>query len=219
MKILVAGGTGLIGTELLKILSRRADLHVTALVRHLPSANLHAEHIEYRLFNYDNAADLERLSVDTFDVVFCALGTTRKKAGSAQEFVKVDFEYPRRLIDAVQPKKSLFCVVSSVGADRPRGLYLRTKAQLEEHLVNSGLRYVIVRPSLLLGERTEFRLGEWLAAKCSRPFQKILRSSLGEKFAIYAPISASEVARTMIQATLDHPPETGGVILQGSSLC
>ncbi|MBM3382141.1 MAG: NAD-dependent epimerase/dehydratase family protein [Betaproteobacteria bacterium] len=218
MKILVAGGTGLVGTELLKILAQRSNLHVTALVRRHPSPELCLEHIHYLPFNYENEQDFDKLVSESFDVVFCALGTTRKKAGSAQQFVKVDFEYPRRLIDALVSTLPLLCVVSSVGADRPSGLYLRTKAALEQHIMQSGMRYVILRPSLLLGARREFRLREWLAAKCSRPLQKILRSSLGGKSAIYAPIDAAEVARAMVIAALDHPPHSGGVILQGRDL-
>ena len=86
MKILVAGGTGLVGTELLKLLAQRSNVHVTALVRQIPALGFSSDQIVFRVFDYDREEDFQKLAQEKFDAVFCCLGTTRKKAGDATTF-------------------------------------------------------------------------------------------------------------------------------------
>jgi uncharacterized protein YbjT (DUF2867 family) len=218
VKILVAGGTGLVGTELLKLLAQRSNVHVTALVRQIPALGFSSDQIVFRVFDYDREEDFQKLAQEKFDAVFCCLGTTRKKAGSDKEFAKVDFEYPRRLLAAVAPSYPIFCAVSSVGADKPRGLYLSTKAAMEKTIMSSGLRYVILRPSLLLGQRQEFRFGEWIAGSLFSRLRPVLENFSEQKIAEFMPIYASEVARAMVTYALDRPPQEGGVVIFGRAL-
>src|SRR5262249_62336295 len=93
--------------------------------------------------------------------VFCALGTTIRKAGSEAAFRKVDLEMPLRAAqEALKAGAEQFVVVSSVGADpNSKNFYLRTKGELEAELAKLPFGAIhILRPSLLIGRRQEFRL-------------------------------------------------------------
>jgi uncharacterized protein YbjT (DUF2867 family) len=114
-------------------------------------------------------ADLGSLNAEDFrgaQDVFSALGTTIRKAGSQGAFRKIDFELPLRAAEeALKAGAEQFVVVSSVGADpNSKNFYLRTKGELEQELAKLPFRAVhVLRPSLLIGKRQEFRLGESIA--------------------------------------------------------
>jgi uncharacterized protein YbjT (DUF2867 family) len=114
-------------------------------------------------------ADLTTLKADDFrgaQDIFIALGTTIRKAGSQAEFRRIDLELPLHLAsEAIKAGAEQLVMVSSVGADpRSRNFYLRTKGELEQELAKLQFRAIhILRPSLLIGKRQEFRLGEALA--------------------------------------------------------
>ena len=115
--------------------------------------------------------------------------------------------------------QAVFGLISSVDADRPRGLYLMVKAQAEASLKGTGLRHVILRPSLLLGARTESRPGESLAQFLS-PAYLFLARAFPRSAALwrYAPIPAAQVGRKLVEACLDAPPASGGWVLEGLEL-
>lgn len=155
---LVAGATGLIGKYLLEELSASAYYQkVYALVRR-PGSVFGAEEI---------VSDFDTLSVASFPEgitdVFCSLGTTISKAGSRENFKKVDYEYVLKLAEFAKEKGAKsFLVVSALGAD-PKSLvfYNRVKGEMERGLEEIGFSFLgIFRPSLLEGERKEVRPGE-----------------------------------------------------------
>lgn len=138
--------------------------------------------------------------------VFCALGTTLKKARSIENFRKVDHDLVLRFAEiAAKGGARSFFFVSSMGAN-PKALvpYSRTKGEVEEALKQMGFRrLVLVRPSLLVGDREETRLGERALAYLSVPFSGLFRGGL-EK---YKPIEAIRVADAMVRLARDY--ETG----------
>ena len=96
--------------------------------------------------------------------VYCALGTTLKQAGSKEMFRKIDVDWPVNLAKICE-KQSLFeryLVVTSHGANADSPLfYNQVKGEVEDELKGLGLKSLkIFQPSLLLGYRDEFRLGE-----------------------------------------------------------
>ena len=105
------------------------------------------------------------------DAAFCCLGTTIRQAGSQEAFRAVDQElvlaFARR---ARELGTRHLLVISALGADpRSSVFYNRVKGETEEALQAMGWpQLTIVRPSLLLGPRREFRLGERLAAPLMR---------------------------------------------------
>lgn len=192
---MVLGATGLVGgyvTELL--LNDDTWDEVRVLVRRpLDSGNP-------KLKQY--TVDWERLDsyaayFENVEAVFCCLGTTIKKAGSQPAFERVDLEYPlqaARLAGEAGVRQML--AVSSMGANpRSRNFYSRTKGRMEEAMAASGLPGVhLFRPSLLLGPRREFRLGERLGAVLMKTFGFLLAGRAAE----YKAVHGSAVARAMV---------------------
>ena len=222
--VVVAGATGLVGRELIRQLEARPDLAFTALVRRPGSLRAVSGRVREEGFAFDDPASYLRLGTEIpCDVLLCALGTTLKVAGSAEAFRKVDLDYPLALMRRMAElgTRPVCGVVSSAGTGHPRGLYLKTKAAMEKALVDSGLPYVIVRPSLLLGEREDFRLAEKLTASLlARPYLYVARFLAPQSRLVwrYAPIHASQVAAALLRTCLDEPPAPCGKILSGLAL-
>ena len=133
---------------------------VIALTRR-PFAHPASARVESRVVDFerlDEAAEHFRVSH-----IVCALGTTIKQAGTRERFRRVDHDYPlaaARL--GLREGARHFLLVSALGASaRSRMFYSRVKGDVEDAIRALPYRSVtIVRPSLLLGERAEFRLGE-----------------------------------------------------------
>ncbi len=218
MKILIAGGTGLVGREAIRDLVARGGHRIVALVRRKGSL----PEVEEAPLDFEDPSAFDRLVSEVApDVVLCALGTTLRRAGSPEAFRRVDLDYPARLMGAVarHAPQAVFGLISSVGADRPKGLYLVVKGQAEAALAHTGLRHVILRPSLLLGARTESRPGESLAQALSPAYLALARCFPKHPgLWRYAPIPAGQVARKLVSACLDDPPAHGGRVLEGLAL-
>ncbi|MFC0213739.1 oxidoreductase [Paenibacillus chartarius] len=201
---LVAGATGLVGQELVRqLLAGGSCGKVIALVRRelaIEHPSLVQLRVDYERLE-ESAAGIDMKEAD----VYCALGTTIRTAGSQAAFRKVDYDYPLELGRlAKRQGAGQLLVVSSMGADaRSRIFYSRVKGELEEALRGLGLPTLsLFRPSLLLGERAEFRLGERVGAVLSRG----LSFAMAGPLARYKPIHARDVAAGMIAAARKAQP-------------
>ncbi len=191
---LVAGATGLVGRALLnKLLEDDSYSTVKVIGRTLPSAR--PPKLQFILSDF---SDLEKLGAQlAADDVYCCLGTTLRRAGSKAAFERVDYHMVVDLARAARKAGAKkFLVVSAAGSSlRSPSFYSRVKARMEQAVGDAGLETVhILRPSLLLGERAEFRPGEWLAQKLSPLLSRLLDGPLKK----YRPISAEAVADAMI---------------------
>jgi uncharacterized protein YbjT (DUF2867 family) len=201
---LVAGASGLVGGHVLqRLLEDPGYDRVTVLARReLPLA--HAK-LTQHLVDFEHLAQLA--DVPRVHDVFCCLGTTIKRAGSADAFRKVDLTYVVELGRvATRHRASQFLVVTAVGADpKSRVFYSRVKGETEaavRRLPFDGVH--IFRPSLLLGARAERRRGEWLAALLS----PLVAWALVGPLARYRPIRATALACVMVRVAREA---TGGV--------
>jgi uncharacterized protein YbjT (DUF2867 family) len=191
---LLAGTTGLIGTQLLKqLLADQRYSRVTALSRRA----LPLQHPRLKLV----LGDLEDLSshADALqaDDVYCALGTTIAKAGSREAFAHVDHDLVMAVAKAAhQAGSRRFLLVSAIGSSvKSAAFYSRVKGEVERDLRAVGFDALhIIRPSLLLGERAESRAMEGVAQKLAPLLGLITRGPL----AAYAPVTAQQVASKMI---------------------
>lgn len=208
--VVIAGGTGEVGRQLLNLLADRPELSVRALVRR-PGALPSAPNLEEVPFDYEDATAYGPAFARPCDLLLIALGTTRAKAGSDEAFLRVDRDYPMRLISALATlhPEGRVGLVSSVGADRGKGLYLGAKATVEAELQSSGLAHVIARPSFLRSQRKEFRPLEVLVNGLIAP----LWLALGRVFFPqsrgwwrWAPVHVREVAQTLLEASLRLEP-------------
>lgn len=131
------------------------------------------------------------------DEVFIALGTTRKHTPDIQEYYKVDHDYPVQAARiARQNGAKTVCVVTAVGADsRSNVFYIRTKGDAERDIISLDFDHThIFRPSMLMGNRKEFRLME----KCIIGIWTVLNPLIvGKRFTKYRGIKGSDVARAM----------------------
>lgn len=194
---LVIGATGLVGRECVKQLAARPEFErVTALARRPLPGDLQSPRLRTVLIDFDRVDEWP--DVFRTDHVFCAFGTTIKQAGSQERFRQVDFEYPLRIARLARAAGAChFLLVSSVGANpASRGFYLRVKGELENAITALGFPSVtVVRPSLLLGDRQEFRLGEALAMRLSWAFPRKYRA-----------VRVRDVARVLVNAAVEDRP-------------
>lgn len=154
--------------------------------------------------------DLWKLSASDFAGVtdfFCATGTTIAKAGSQQEFHRIDHDLPLNVARvAMSSGVQRFVLVSSVGANpSSKNFYLRTKGELERDLSQLGFAGLyIFRPGLLLGRRPEFRPLESVATH----FAPALNFALWGRLKRYRAVPAETVGQAMVSAAETAVPGT-----------
>ena len=201
---LLAGATGLIGSQLLPLLleSERYTKVIVVGRKALPMTHPKLTQV---VTDFEKLHDV-RLQLIADDV-FCCLGTTMKQAGSKEAFYKVDFLYVVTLAALTAGNfAAQFMVISSLGADpEARVYYSRVKGEMEEAVRQVPFRAIhIFRPSLLLGERAQLRLGERVGAVVLRVLTPLLRGTLQK----YRPVTGAAVAAAMLRAAED---DGGGV--------
>ncbi|GBF77799.1 oxidoreductase [Paenibacillus sp. 598K] len=198
---LVIGATGLVGRELLRqLLDHPAYARVIAVVRR--ELDLTHPRLDIRRIAFDRLEEeLEPELLRDADV-YCALGTTIKQAGSQQTFRQVDYVYPLQLGRlAKRHGASCFLIVTAMGAAADsRIFYSRVKGETERDLIALELpRLVILRPSLLLGERAERRPGEHIASLLARPLGALMVGPLAKYKAIEGRVVAAAMLRSARQ--------------------
>jgi uncharacterized protein YbjT (DUF2867 family) len=201
---ILAGATGLVGGLLLERLCTAPDYRrVIALARRPPA--LSDPKLDVRPATYEALdrmlADMAAPDHAPIDV-FCCLGTTIKAAGSQAAFRRVDHDYVLALGRwAAGVGARRFLVVSALGAAaESRVFYNRIKGETERELATHGLgSLVILRPSLLDGERAESRPGERLMLLLTRPIRAWLPARI-------RPVRPGDVAVAMLQAARSPRP-------------
>ena len=190
---LIIGSTGLIGSHLLNLLLDSNDyIKVITFVKR--DTGLKHPKLTQHIIDFDQPETYKELVVG--DDFFCTIGTTIKKAGSKEAFRKVDFEYPKQFAAyALQNKIKQFLIISSLGADANSGnFYLKTKGEIQDFLKKCDFESVAVfQPSLLLGDRKEFRLGEKIGALFMKTLSFLFLGNLKK----YKPIQSEAVAKAM----------------------
>ncbi len=186
---IIAGASGLTGSYILNhLLNNDTYDRVKALVR--KPLDMKHPNLEQIVFDFDQPDP----GVIKADHVYCALGTTIKKAGSKEAFRKVDYEYPLQIARAAYENGAeKFAVVSAMGAN-PKSMvfYNKVKGQTEEALKQISFQTIyIARPSMLLGPRNEYRLGEELGKKIMTIVGFLLPANM-------KAIHASKVATCMV---------------------
>lgn len=193
---ILAGASGLVGGEILDRLVGAAEYErVIVVTRRDLGARVRHPKVKQALVDFERLDDAGR-GVHG-DHVFCALGTTIRKAGSQAKFRQVDLEYPLALARvALARGAGHFAIVSAMGASRTSPFfYSRVKGEVE-----AGLRAMtwpslaIFRPSFIAGERSE-----------SRPLERLGGCVLRIAPAGWRPVAAGDIAAAMIATALRSP--------------
>jgi uncharacterized protein YbjT (DUF2867 family) len=198
MKAAIAGATGFIGSQLLELLKDDAVIgNVQVLSRRpldLPTK-----------FTVIQGDLLQPALTGPLDVAFCALGTTMAVAGSKEAFYRVDHDLVLAFAKAAKAQGAeKFVLVSSIGADvGSSNYYLKVKGEAESDLRALGFRsLVILQPSLLMGERREFRFGE----RVGQGAMSLLGPLMLGPLAKYRGIHGRTVANAMLRLAKENLP-------------
>ena len=192
---MLAGATGLVGSNCLRLLlTGLAFDRVVAVVRRpLPATH---DRLQVLVTEFESLAGHPPAPARAG---LCAVGTTMAKAGSKEAFRRADHDAVIAFARwARAGGAGTFVLVSSAGASpTARNFYLRVKGETERDLEGIGFpRLVILRPGLLLGERSEMRLGESIGQALLRRVNPVLRGPLRP----YRAIPAEHVAAAMVAA-------------------
>lgn len=214
----VIGSTGLIGEDLVERLARQGTWsQVLAVSRKTVSwAN---PKIRTLPFDFTNWASLE-LQITSFAGnsaldFFCCLGTTMNTAGSKKAFKKVDLEAVAAFaVLAQRCRAEQLLVVSALGADPESDVfYNRIKGEAEQAVLKRFPgKLHFLRPSLLIGDRKDFRLFERLAMLFAPLYSPLLLGNLAK----YKPIESKKVAQVMV--TVAAKLQTAPTIIENQEI-
>lgn len=199
----VAGGSGLVGSELVQLLLADASFETVIAVGRRPLPLQH-EKLRSVVVDFADPASFEGLAAP--DAALCCLGTTIKKAGSPEAFRAIDHDAVVSFAKAARARGArVFLHVTALGADAgSRALYPRTKGEAEAAVAALGYDSVVAfRPSILDGERGESRPLERAGLVVGR----LLAPLLGK----YRPTRARAVAAAMVASC--KKPEPGAHVI------
>jgi uncharacterized protein YbjT (DUF2867 family) len=208
---LLIGATGLTGSLCLReLIADNYFTYIEAWVR----KPLDISHPKLKSILMDFSM-ISQLPSTTATHIFCCLGTTIRKAGSQEAFREVDYGYVVELAKlAERSHAETFLVISSLGANAGSGnFYLRVKGEMEETIKKCTIPSIIImRPSMLLGNRPEFRAGEQIGKGLMKAFNFLLVGKLKR----YRGIEAATVARAML--TLAKEQSEGTFIVESDHI-
>ena len=191
---LIFGSSGLIGNELLNIILQNNNYNkVKIFVRSVPKNNdTKLEIIQTDFTSLEKHKD----SIVGDDCFFC-IGTTHKETPDKNEYRRIEYDIPVKVAQIAKSNSvNSFVYISSIGANsNSSGSYLKNKGQVEEELKKMNfLKLAVIRPSILLGNRKSFRLGERIGIFVMKALSVFFLGSLKK----YKPIKAENVAKAMM---------------------
>ena len=191
---LIFGSSGLIGNELFKtILLNNSYDKIKVFVRSIPEVNNpKVEIIKTDFFNLEQYKD----KIIGDDCFFC-IGTTKKDTPDKEEYRRVEYNIPVNVAKIAKANSvKSFYYVSSIGANpNASSNYLKNKGQVEGELKNLNFsKLAIIRPSLLIGNRKSFRLGEVIFTPVMNTLTLFAFGSLKK----YKPIKIQNVVKAIL---------------------
>ena len=204
--IILTGATGLIGEAFINLFDMPRHAKLIIVSRKKPAFAL-PKGVEVRLIDDFFDEDALREALKGGNEMICCIGTTIKKAGSKQAFEKTDVGIIERLAQCCSDLDfDGFHYVSSIDASiESKAFYLQCKGRAEMAIrLGKFKRITLLRPSLLLGQRREFRLGE----KIGMFFSAVFPMFLIGPFKRYRPIQADTVAKCLLYRAMSDNEDT-----------
>lgn len=194
---LILGASGFVGRYLVDLLLASPDYgKVTIVVRR--DIGLSHPRLKTLIADFESLPKMKE-AIEA-DEIFITLGTTRKKTPDRKDYYQVDHDYPVLAARLAKERgaTSVF-LLTAVGADAgSRTFYLRTKGETERDVTRVGMDHThIFRPSMILGERAEFRLLERIVIKIWPLAESVLQLFGLSK---YRGINGKDIAKAMVKA-------------------
>jgi len=201
---LIFGSSGLVGKNLLsQVINNSNYSKIKIFVRSSP--DISDRKIE--IINTD-FKDLEIIkNLITGDDCFFCIGTTKKNSPDKNEYRRVELDLPKKIaqISKSNNVKSFIFVSSGFADPKNSGDYLKFKGLVEEEIKSLNFEKIgILRPSFLLGNRKENRVGE----KIGIFIFKILSPIFFGPIKKMKPIHSEIVAKAMIKIANENIQKT-----------
>ena len=201
---LLFGATGLVGSHLLNLLIINNNYSkIKVFVR--SSIELNDPKIEIIQTDFNNLKN-HREDIKGDDCFFC-IGTTKKNSPDKNEYKRVELEVPKHVAQIAKSNLvNSFVFVSSGYADpKSSGDYLKFKGLVEEELKRLNFSKLgIMRPSFLLGDRKEKRVGEKIGIFVFKILSPLFLGPLKKM----KPIHSATVAKVMIKIANENCEKT-----------
>ena len=199
-RLFVAGATGAVGQVLLELASKR-QVDVLAHARPKSAVRLGDRKVAALELSDPGLPD----AMKGCTTVVQLIGTMRKRFSAGDTYETSDIGTTRQLVDAAKACGTVdhLVLLSSVGAGRPMGAYLKAKAEAERLVTSSGIPFTIFRPSAF-EDREGVNVGGMGAFTRFFGLKK------------YEPIKVAQLAGAILFAATERGPL--GVALEGTSL-
>ncbi len=197
---IIIGATGLVGKTLVQqLVDEPSCKRISVIVRKHQPAFEQWPKVQQLVF--EDLLMLNDQDVSGHTHAFSCLGTTLKQAGSKNAFYNVDYTINAHFAELVQQTDAHYLLISAMGAKSDSlFFYNRVKGELEAYIQTLSLKRVsLIRPSLLIGERDHQRLLEDAGQKLYGKFSHLIPDSFK-----YKPVTAEQVAHTMVYAALNQ---------------
>tara|TARA_Y100001970_G_scaffold254125_1_gene329612 strand:- start:3482 stop:4141 length:660 start_codon:yes stop_codon:yes gene_type:complete len=201
---IIFGSSGLIGSNILSNLLNNSNYNkIKLFVR--SEIEISNPKIEIFITDFLNL-DLIKDKIIGDDCFFC-IGTTHKNTPDKNQYRKIEFNLPINIANIAKINSiKNFLYISSMGANpKAKGTYFRYKGQAEEELKKIGFsKLSLIRPSILVGKRKIFRLGEVIGIQLMKFLSLFFFGNLKN----YSPITVETVAKAMINIATGNFNET-----------
>ena len=191
---IIFGSSGLVGNHLLNLLIK--DNYYSKIKIFVRNKNIFKNSkVEIIYMDFRKIDDYSHL-IKGDDCFFC-IGTTKKDTPDKNEYRRVEYEIPVKIASIAKKNNvTSFMYLSSLGSTtKTKNIYLRNKGEAEEALKNLNFsRLSIIRPSLMLGYRNKFRLGEFIGQLIFKNLSFLFQGSLKQ----YRAIDSKNVAKAMV---------------------
>jgi uncharacterized protein YbjT (DUF2867 family) len=201
---LLFGASGLVGSHVLnQLISNNSYSKIKLFVR--TTINISDPKIEIIQTDFKNLEN-HREDIKGDDCFFC-IGTTKKNSPDKNEYKRVELEVPKQVAQIAKSNSvNSFVFISSGYADpKSSGDYLKFKGEVEEELKRLNFQKLgIMRPSFLLGDRKEKRIGEKIGIFVFKLLSPLFLGPLKKM----KPIQSATVAKAMIAITQNKVSKT-----------
>jgi len=191
---LIFGSTGLVGSDLLTLLLKD-DYYTAIKIFARSKININDPKVEIINLDFNKLNEYSHL-IKGDDCFFC-IGTTKKQTPNKEEYRNIEYNFPV-IIGEIAKNNNVrsFMYVSSLGSNpNTKNTYLKNKGEAEKFLKKLNFSQLsIIRPSFLLGDRKEFRLGEIIGKKIFKKLSFLFQGSLRK----FRAIESKDVAKAMI---------------------